>query len=1230
MLAARVERSFSASRHSKRTHPQRLRMGGIEALESRDLLAVFTVTNLSDGPVSAPGDLPGSLRQAIYDANSTVGADEIVWEPTNTGTITLTAGELSITDDVSVTGLGRNATVIDAAGNSRVIRTAAPSVSLNSLRVTGGVADQGGRIFNDGDLTLNDAAVTENVGADGVGTANGGDGGGIFSLGGDLTIVDSIVSENSAGISEGGGRGGHGGGIYVLDGKLMIMGSTISGNLAGGLIADGYQGYYYYVNGHVGDGGSGGGIFSRGQGITISDSTISGNQAGNGDWNSGRGGDGGGIQISSGELSIISSVIAQNSAGDGGDQRYGNGEGGDGGNGGGVYSTSGDVTVENSDILGNQAGHGGIALYAYYGGRGDGGSGGGISSAGSLTVTDSMVGGNHAGWGGGTFAFSGSGGGIWGSGTVTITHSTISGNTTPSGSTWTDTTTALYPIERCAGGGSGAGVASSGLTRVTDSIITGNAGGGAGGGLRVFTGDAVISSSTISNNVGGTGGGGSFGSGGFLQNDVTIEGSLIENNRTASCGSGEFGGSGGGLFISSNATISDSSISNNATGSGGWYASDGGGIMLRSGNRPAEVNVIATSITGNAAGSATTTNFYGYGGVGGDGGGLAIYGDTIQVTVDNSLIANNASGSGPTNYGRGGGIDNRAATGLTVTNTTISNNLGVGGGIYSSEMLTVAHSTITSNQGVDAGGILRASGDLSIENSIVVQNDGTAPDLLLGTASSTLRYNLIGNSTGSGLAEAPIGQPDADGNLIGGPSYGTINPQLGPLTDNGGPTLTRAILPGSPAIDSGDPYAAAGVGEVPLSDQRGRPYRRVFSGRIDMGAYERQPAPIVVDMTVDEDDGDVTAGDLSLREAIALANANNGTDSIAFDASVFATPQIISLTLGELAITEAVDIAGPGSELLTIDGDHGSRIFQVNDGSASIQDVSLSGMTLINGQANTGGAILSQENLTLTELMISAHTASGAGGGIAHQHGMLMVAQTSIAGNTAGAGGGGISVDSGRAEILSSTISENSSQSGQTAGGGGIAINSGSMLISNSTISRNVETRLAGGDSFGGGGIGNTSGLLTIRHSTIADNRLNASSGGSPATGRWFGGTSHARSHALGRQLRRRWRPRHCGRDHGTLQPDRRSRGRNDPRSGRVGDRFRSDAGPFTRQRRADVDACPVGATCLQGRRSECHRRDGRRPPARSARPGLRSHQGRTHRHRRLRGRPVSTTCVRL
>ena len=80
-----------------------------------------------------------------------------------------------------------------------------------------------------------------------------------------------------------------------------------------------------------------------------------------------------------------------------------------------------------------------------------------------------------------------------------------------------------------------------------------------------------------------------------------------------------------------------------------------------------------------------------------------------------------------------------------------------------------------------------------------------------------------------------------------GTFFSPIDPLLGALADNAGPTKTHALLPGSPAIDAGDPAAVAGASGVPLQDQRGAAIHRVVDGdgasgtRIDMGAYERQP-----------------------------------------------------------------------------------------------------------------------------------------------------------------------------------------------------------------------------------------------------------------------------------------------------------------------------------------------------------------------------------------------------
>ena len=112
-----------------------------------------------------------------------------------------------------------------------------------------------------------------------------------------------------------------------------------------------------------------------------------------------------------------------------------------------------------------------------------------------------------------------------------------------------------------------------------------------------------------------------------------------------------------------------------------------------------------------------------------------------------------------------------------------------------------------------------------VEISNIILNAGGSGENIFndGGTVTSLGYNLSSD--------------DGGGYLTGPGDQINTNPLLGPLQDNGGSTFTHALLPGSPAIDAGDPN----FHPPPFNDQRGCPFDRVFNGRIDIGSFETQP-----------------------------------------------------------------------------------------------------------------------------------------------------------------------------------------------------------------------------------------------------------------------------------------------------------------------------------------------------------------------------------------------------
>jgi hypothetical protein len=265
---------------------------------------------------------------------------------------------------------------------------------------------------------------------------------------------------------------------------------------------------------------------------------------------------------------------------------------------------------------------------------------------------------------------------------------------------------------------------------------------------------------------------------------------------------------GGGIYnCFGTLTVIDSIITNNKIRSGGGSDGYGAGIY----NCPSStLTLINTTISGNSA----------------EVGGAICNGG--MLTIINSTFSGNIA-----RKHRGGGIANYGT--LEITNSTFSGNSsgsdGLAGGILngglfqSSGLLVIRNSTFAGNTaGFGGGGIFNVSGSAAgLENSIVTNNRGGN---CLGTV-LTKGYNLSSDNSCD----------------FGGPGdLNNIDPELGRLQNNGGPTETMALLPGSPAIDAGNPNGCVDVhGHLLKTDQRGMPRPdKEDSGGCDMGAYERQ------------------------------------------------------------------------------------------------------------------------------------------------------------------------------------------------------------------------------------------------------------------------------------------------------------------------------------------------------------------------------------------------------
>jgi hypothetical protein len=315
---------------------------------------------------------------------------------------------------------------------------------------------------------------------------------------------------------------------------------------------------------------------------------------------------------------------------------------------------------------------------------------------------------------------------------------------------------------------------------------------------------------------------------------LTIANCSLLNNNAVDMNNPGLPGFGGGIFTNNGALIVTGST---FSGNGGF----GGGIFNN-----LTLNVTNCTFSGNQCSNTLP---------GGAAFAAAIYNNSVigpNSVVGSTFVGNTVNNSGGFESSIAGAIYN--AKDLNVTNCTFAGNtvssigLGAseGGGIFTgiNGTLNVTNSTFVGNTATSSsttgsfGGAIFEAGPnpTNVKNTIIALNTVTGtntagPDV--SGAFTSQGHNLIGKGDGgTGFTNGVNG--DQVGSIAS-----PLDPNLGPLQNNGGPTATMALLAGSPAIDVGDD-SVLGSPLFLTTDQRGSGFPRKFGAHVDIGAFEVQ------------------------------------------------------------------------------------------------------------------------------------------------------------------------------------------------------------------------------------------------------------------------------------------------------------------------------------------------------------------------------------------------------
>ncbi|MBX7105228.1 MAG: hypothetical protein K1X57_14190 [Gemmataceae bacterium] len=615
----------------------------------------------------------------------------------------------------------------------------------------------------------------------------------------------------------------------------------------------------------------------------------------------------------------------------------------------------------------------------------------------------------------------------------------------------------------------------------------------------------TIQNSVISGNTTGDDGGAIYFIGNGNAGGLRITGSSIVNNRATSTTSSV----GGAINVVTNINIPtpygffirNSTISGNSAGLNGGAIDIGTGIS-------GTLTIQNSTITNNTAA-----------GVGANQGGGGIHSSATAapfpvINIESTILSGNLNANGPDVFTLGT-VNYKtsalgSATGISVLNDnggnlTIGQNLFLGGLAYNGGLAgMLTHLPGGTSPVRDAGSnpaglttdqrggarLLNSGVDIGSVESVGGIPSAAATSPNVAVSGGALQTITVQYDDETSIKTSTFGSTDI---RITGPNGFNVLATFKSATPNTNAKTETAtyefVPPGGTwdGLDSGTYTISMEAGQV--TDNAGN---AVPAGPI--GSFQVViPRSYVVLNTNNSGAG-------SLRQALLDANATGGTlDTITFDAGVFSSPSTITLTTGELAISDSVLITGPGSGKLTINGSSTGRLFNI--GGAGTLNVTVSGMTLTKGSvAAAGGAILiDNESVTLTDLTILGNTSSATGGGaiaVASAGGSVTISNSTLSNNSA-TGGGAVRLAPGTSFSLTGSAVANNTSTGV---GGGIAVNplnaagaGVSVFVLNSTISGN----LASGDGAGlyfAGVVG--AGGFTVRNSTVSGNRITAGNGG--------------------------------------------------------------------------------------------------------------------------------------